>query len=42
MQKKRTTKPAAKTRPKKKAPPAEKKQSGLKRRAISSLWASTH
>ena len=31
MQKKKTTRPAAKARPKKKAPPAEKKQSGLKR-----------
>ncbi len=31
MQKKKTTKPAAKARPRKKAPPAEKKQSGLKR-----------
>ena len=31
MQKKKTTKPAVKARPKKKAPPAEKKQSGLKR-----------
>ena len=31
MQKKRVTKPAAKTRPRKKTPPAEKKQSGLKR-----------
>ena len=31
MQKKKTTKPAAKARPRKKAPPVEKKQSGLKR-----------
>ena len=31
MQKKRTTKPVAKARPRKKAPPAEKKQPGLKR-----------
>ena len=31
MQKKKTTRPAAKARPKKKTPPAEKKQSGLKR-----------
>ena len=31
MQKKKTTKPAAKARTRKKAPPAEKKQSGLKR-----------
>ena len=31
MQKKKATRPAAKARPKKKAPPAEKKQSGLKR-----------
>ena len=31
MQKKKTTKPAAKARPRKKVPPAEKKQSGLKR-----------
>lgn len=31
MQKKKTTKPAAKARPRKKAPPAEKNQSGFKR-----------